>query len=40
MKISETADKYKGKIKELDLNPVLVTENGVSIADALLVKYV
>ena len=39
VKISEMAARNKDKIKELDLNPVFVTEKGVSIADALLVEY-
>ncbi len=37
--ISEMAARQKDKIKELDLNPVFVTEDGVSIADALLVEF-
>ncbi|MDR1902328.1 MAG: acetate--CoA ligase family protein [Treponema sp.] len=37
--ISEIAAKHKDTIKELDINPVFVTEDGVSIADALLVEY-
>lgn len=38
--ISEMAAKGKDSIKELDINPVFVTEEGVSIADALLVQYI
>lgn len=37
--ISKMAANGKDEIKELDINPVFVTEEGVSIADALLVKY-
>lgn len=37
--ISEMAAKGKDSIKELDINPVFVTEEGVAIADALLVQY-
>lgn len=37
--ISEMAAAGKDEIKELDINPVFVTEEGVSIADALLIKY-
>ena len=38
--ISEMAAKGKDSIKELDINPVFVTEEGVAIADALLVQYI
>ena len=37
--ISQMAAKGKDEIRELDINPVFVTEDGVSIADALLIKY-
>ena len=37
--ISEMAAAGKDEMKELDINPVFVTPEGVSIADALLVKY-
>ncbi|HIU75788.1 MAG TPA: acetate--CoA ligase family protein [Candidatus Pelethocola excrementipullorum] len=37
--ISKMAAEGKDKIKELDINPVFVTEEGVSIADALLILY-
>ena len=37
--ISQMAAMGKDEIKELDINPVFVTEDGVSIADALLIKY-
>lgn len=37
--ISEVAANNKHAIKELDINPLFVTENGVEIADALLIKY-
>ena len=37
--ISQMADQGRDEIKELDINPVFVTEDGVSIADALLIKY-
>ena len=37
--ISKMAAAGKDEIKELDLNPVFVTENGVAIADALLIQY-
>jgi acetyltransferase len=39
VKISEVAAKGKDTIKELDINPVFVTEEGAEIADALLVVY-
>ncbi|MGN0357551.1 MAG: acetate--CoA ligase family protein, partial [Blautia sp.] len=39
VKISEMAAAGKDEIKELDINPVFVTPDGVAIADALLVKY-
>lgn len=39
VKISELATRNKNSIKELDINPVFVTESGVSIADALLIAY-
>lgn len=39
VKISEVAADGKDKIKELDINPVFVTEKGVSIADSLLIIY-
>ena len=29
----------KDKVKELDINPVFITEDGAAIADALLVLY-
>lgn len=35
--IADMAAKEKDSIKELDINPVFVTEDGVSIADALLI---
>ena len=37
--ISRMAADGKDSIKELDINPVFVTDNGVSIADALLILY-
>ncbi len=37
--ISEMAANGKEYLKELDINPVFVTENGVSIADGLLIAY-
>lgn len=37
--ISEMAASGKDEVKELDLNPVFVTEEGVEIADALLIQY-
>ena len=37
--ISEIAAKNKDEIKELDINPLFVTETGVEMADALLVTY-
>lgn len=37
--ISEMAASGKDEVKELDLNPVFVTEEGVGIADALLIQY-
>ena len=37
--ISKMAADGRDSIKELDINPVFVTEDGVSIADALLVQY-
>jgi acetyltransferase len=39
VKISETAAREKDRLKELDINPVFVTEKGVAIADALLITY-
>lgn len=39
VKISEMAAECKDTIKELDINPVFVTEEGAAIADALLVVY-
>lgn len=39
VKISRMAAEGKDTIKELDINPVFVTENGAEIADALLVLY-
>ncbi len=39
VKIGDMAAKCKDEIKELDINPVFVTEEGVSIADALLITY-
>lgn len=39
VKISMMAAAGKDTIKELDINPVFVTENGAEIADALLVLY-
>ena len=39
VKIGAMAAEGKDEIKELDLNPVFVTEDGASIADALLVRY-
>ncbi|WP_006524085.1 acetate--CoA ligase family protein [Desulfoscipio gibsoniae] len=40
VKIGEMAALHKDRIKELDLNPVIVTDDGVAIADALLVQYI
>lgn len=37
--IGRIAAAHKDEMKELDLNPVFATEDGVSIADALLVRY-
>ncbi|WP_367566244.1 acetate--CoA ligase family protein [Lacrimispora sp.] len=39
VKISEMAADGKDTVKELDINPVFVTEDGAVIADALLVVY-
>ena len=39
VKISEMAAARKDEIKELDINPVFVNNEGVAIADALLVVY-
>ncbi len=39
VKISEMAAANKETLKELDINPVFVTEDGVAIADALLIPY-
>lgn len=39
VKISEMAADGKDTVKELDINPVFITENGAEIADALLVVY-
>nr|WP_294574240.1 acetate--CoA ligase family protein [uncultured Anaerostipes sp.] len=39
VKISEMAAECKDTVKELDINPVFITAEGVSIADALLVLY-
>lgn len=39
VKISEMAAAEKDSLKELDINPVFVTEKGVTIADALMVVY-
>jgi acetyltransferase len=38
VKISEIAAANKNTIKELDINPVFVNEEGVAIADALIIK--
>ncbi|WP_409969362.1 acetate--CoA ligase family protein [Bengtsoniella intestinalis] len=37
--ISQMASQCADQIKELDINPVFVTQDGVSIADALLIVY-
>ena len=37
VKISEMAAEGKDKVKELDSNPVFITEDGAAIAEALLV---
>lgn len=39
VKISQMAAKEKERIRELDVNPVFVTDEGAEIADALLVLY-
>lgn len=39
VKISQMAADNKDSLKELDINPVFVTEDGVAIADALLIPY-
>lgn len=39
VKISAMAAEEKDQVKELDINPVFVTDKGVAIADALLVSY-
>lgn len=39
VKISEMAAAGKDTVKELDINPVFITEDGAEIADALLVVY-
>ena len=39
VKISQMAAEGKDKVKELDINPVFITEDGAAIADALLVIY-
>ena len=39
VKISEMASEGKDTVKELDINPVFITEDGAAIADALLVVY-
>ena len=39
VKISEMAAECKDSVKELDINPVFITEDGAAIADALLVVY-
>ncbi len=39
VKISQMAAEGKDKVKELDINPVFITEDGAAIADALLVVY-
>lgn len=39
VKISHMAADCRETLKELDLNPVFVTEDGVALADALLVEY-
>ena len=39
VKISRMAAENKDSVKELDINPVFVTEEGVAIADALLIPY-
>ena len=39
VKISQMAAAKKDEIKELDINPVFVTEEGVAIADALLILH-
>jgi len=38
VKLSEFATETAGAIAELDLNPVIVHSNGVSVADALIVS--
>ena len=38
VKLSQFAADHGDVIGELDLNPVLVHENGISLVDALLVK--
>lgn len=37
--ISRVASEQKHVVKELDINPLFVTEDGVEMADALLIKY-
>ena len=39
VKISRMAAECKDTVKELDINPVFITEDGAAIADALLVVY-
>lgn len=39
VKISQIAAEGKDEVKELDINPVFITEDGAAIADALLVVY-
>lgn len=39
VKISEMASEGKDTVKELDINPVFITEDGAAIADALLVVH-
>lgn len=39
VKISHMAAAEKDRLKELDINPVFVTEKGVAIADALLITH-
>ena len=38
VQISELAANHRDTLKELDLNPVFVDENGVAIADALVIR--
>ncbi len=39
VEVSKVAAKGKDVIKELDINPVFVTDKGVALADGLLIKY-